>query len=506
MATKRAPSTRSTKKTSSRKPGRARKPLRPFTVDHFRAYARNLVLDDGSNWEPEDFQLFAVEDLFEFNGPGEVWLVVPEGNGKTTLMAGVCLYHADYTESAAVVLGAASRDQCLWLHRQAAGFVRRTPGLLDKRFGVFDGYRQIRALRTGGYIQVFAADDRTGDGVIPSLALLEELHRHRDLRLYRTWRGKLDKRGAQLGVISTAGEIDSEFEKIRKRLRTEATDVKRKGAHTRAASEGAVLHDWAVPADGDPEDIELVKAANPLSTITTQSLERKRGSVTMSLTHWLRFVCNRPVQEQEAAISEREWMACFDAKAEIPEGSVGPVVNLDLAWKWDTTAIVPLLGEGEGEELQITVGETTIIVPPRDGTSISDELIKDVLRDYDERWSEITAVLDPQAGGEQLAQWIERELGWRVIAHSQKPQPMALAAQRLLEVVKRKALRHPGDPDLTRHVLAAAAKPVGEGFKLVKPKTGACIDGGIALAIGVSHVIGEGGTSVYQDTDLLVLS
>jgi phage terminase large subunit-like protein len=58
----------------------------------------------------------------------------------------------------------------------------------------------------GGRLQVFAADDRTGDGIIPGgIALVDELHRHRDLRLYRVWVGKLVKRGAQIVTISTAG-------------------------------------------------------------------------------------------------------------------------------------------------------------------------------------------------------------------------------------------------------------------------------------------------------------
>jgi phage terminase large subunit-like protein len=69
--------------------------------------------------------------------------------------------------------------------------------------------------RTGGRIQVYAADDRTGDGVIPSLAILEELHRHPSLMLYRTWYGKLPKRGGQLISISTAGSQASEYENLK---------------------------------------------------------------------------------------------------------------------------------------------------------------------------------------------------------------------------------------------------------------------------------------------------
>ena len=47
--------------------------------------------------------------------------------------------------------------------------------------------------------------------------------------------------------------------------------------------------------------------------------------------------------------------------------------------------------------------------------------------------------------------------------------------------------RHRGDPDLTRHVLAASPKPVGEGWRFVKPKLrSGVIDGAIALAMAVS--------------------
>jgi hypothetical protein len=209
-------------------PGSRRRPLREGTIDHFRAYARLLVLDSGDQWEPERFQLDVVDEILK--GIPEVWLDVPEGNGKTTLMGGVALYHADYTPDAIVPMAAASRDQTGILLNQAAGFVRRTPGM-DRRFRVYEGYRRIDALRTRGRIQVFAADDRTGDGVIFTLALLEELHRHPDLRLYRTWHGKIEKRGGQVVAISTAGEPGGEYENVKAGVLKRGR-VRRRGAHT----------------------------------------------------------------------------------------------------------------------------------------------------------------------------------------------------------------------------------------------------------------------------------
>src|SRR5882757_9898298 len=112
----------------------------PFTVDHFREYAQTMVLDSGEFWNPEPFQLELVEDLFA--GQKEVWLICPEGSGKSTFLSGLALYHVDHTPEAMVPVAASSRDQTEILHNQAAGFVRRSPGF-EQRFRPFDGYREI---------------------------------------------------------------------------------------------------------------------------------------------------------------------------------------------------------------------------------------------------------------------------------------------------------------------------------------------------------------------------
>lgn len=435
-----------------------------MTIDHFRLYARQMVLDNAEKWDPEEFQLLAVEDLLA--GKPEVWLVVPEGSGKTTLMGGVALYHADYTPEASVVLGASSRDQCEWLHRQAAGFVERTDAL-KQRFRVFDGYRRIKALRSDGRIQVFAADDRTGDGVIFTLALLDELHRHRHLRLYRTWRGKARKRAGQLAAISTAGEPDSEFEQIRSKVKAEAPKVHRDGAYTRAAGQGMVLHDYSVPADGDVEDMEQVKAANPLSTVTVKSLAEDRASPTMSPIHWRRFKCNQAVRGMETAIDEAEWTAGGTDKL-IPAGQE-IWAGLDLGWKWDCTAWVPLWMRDREYRL---FGKPKILTPPRDGTSLHPEQVKDGFRELHSRNPVSTVVMDPNAGGEEIASWLRDEFGVRVVEHSQSDGAMAVASERFLEGLREGWLFHPQDAEFTRHVLNAQAKLLRDGrTRFVRPST-----------------------------------
>jgi hypothetical protein len=138
------------------------------------------------------------------------------------------------------------------------------------------------------------------------MAPIDELHRHRDLRLYRTWSGKISKRGGQIIAISTAGEPGSEFEVTREEI-CRSGEVSRNGRFTRARSQSVVLHDCAVAEDGDVDDMAEVKSANPFSGITVESLAAKRSAPTMTLAHWRRFCCNLPTRSEMAAIHEKEW-------------------------------------------------------------------------------------------------------------------------------------------------------------------------------------------------------
>jgi Phage Terminase len=418
-----------------------------------------MVLDSGQPWKVEGFQLDVLDDVFA--GAPEVWDVVPEGNGKSTLMGGFALYHADYTPDASVLLAASSRDQCGILLGQAAGFVRRSPGF-PERFRVFEGYRRIKSLRLGGLIQVYAADDRTGDGVIFTLALVDELHRHRDMKLYRTWRGKLDKRGGQIVVISTAGEPGGEFETTIEQARKTGDQTPTGDGHERILASEMVLHRWAVPDDADVEDLEQVKRANPFSAITVEDLARKRASPTMTTGHWRRFTCNQPARGEDAAISATEWArAVTDDRPRPGDPIFG--VGVDLGWTWDTTAIVPLWAPSASRRVLL---DATIIVPPRDGTSIPPTRVQQALKAVrDEHPFEVVAI-DQAAGGEQLSEWIESELGCRVILYTNGNSEQARCAQRFYEGLRAEpapTLQHSGDEQLTGHVLHARARVLPRG-------------------------------------------
>lgn len=446
--------------------------LIPFTLPHFREWASMLELDNGKPWTLERFQEDFVKDIF--SGTSVSWLIVPEGNGKTTLVAGIALYFAEHQHMAAISVAASSREQAETLYTQAAGFVIRSDYLHElvpdairvikgkramdvPRFICQDGHRRINHV-DGGRIQVRAADDRTGDGIIPTLCIIDELHRHRDLKLYNTWRGKLKKRDGQMLVISTAGEPGSEFETLREAIRQHSPEVFRGETFTRAVGKSVVLHEWAVPEDGDVDDLGLVASANPFSALTVDALREKRESEDFNPGHWRRFVCNLPTRSEFAAIQEREWAA---AAVDAEEWPLGELVwlGLDVAWKWDTTAAVPLWVRDPEYRL---FGPCKVLTPPRDGNSLDPNKVERALIELHERNPFHTVVMDTSRA-EQLAEWISTEFGVAVIDRQQTNSLAVQDYERFMEALRKGWLRHTGDPMLTRHVLNAIARVLPHG-------------------------------------------
>lgn len=448
--------------TSRRSAARRSAPPQPFTVDHFRLYARQLVLDTGARWEPEDWQLDTIADVFA--GTQQVWLLVPQGNGKTTLMAGLALYHCDFTPSPWVPIAASSAKQARILYTAAAEFISRTPHLLT-RFKPQDGYLRIKSLANGGWgIQVYAADKDTGQGIQPTLCLVDEGHVHKDLGLYRTWRGKLRKRDGQIVMISTAGEPGTDFEETRDKIRDQATEREQLGpCRQRVVGNRIVMHEFRVPRPEDARDLKLVKAANPLAVITEQELAESLEDPTLDWGEdWLRQTCNLPARSSQAAITDQEWSAA-ETDERIPEGE--PIdVGLDIAWKWDTTAFVPLWMPSHNKRL---FGDPIILTPPRDGTMLDPYKLEAAFDEINGRNPVQTVVMDREKG-EQFATWLETERGVEVIERSRGNASSAEDYERFMEGLRGgKAegqdagepwIRHTGDPEFRRHAMNAIAR------------------------------------------------
>jgi phage terminase large subunit-like protein len=497
--------------------GRARTktPAQPFTLAHFRAWASDLILDTGENWRLEGFQEAFVEDLFV--GFPEAWLIVPEGNTKTTTLAGVALYHAEHRPFAAVPVAAASREQAEILYRQAEGFVLRSERLhrpvhsaiqaakgkrkLDvPRFTCLEGYRRINH-HGGGRIQIFAADDRTGDGIIPTFGIIDEPHRLRDLSLYRTWAGKIAKRGGQLATISTSGEPGSDFEETRGRIRDGATDVQHAGSFSRYATPRVVLHEWAVPESGDVEDMAAVKAANPFSGITVDMLAEKFASPTMTRHHWLRFVCNRPTRDSDVWLGEDGETLWRDTEDpyELVAGA-RTWLGVDIALRRDTSAVVTMQQRPDGRYHAVLRVWVPTEDRPIDVTDVMHH-IRQAAGTYD-----VEAVSFDPRFFDVPAKMLADE-GLPMTEVPQSVERMTAAYGSLYEGIQRGQITHEADEVFASHVLNAVPRYSERGFMLEKSKSRAKIDGGVALALAYDQALRHEAPepSVYEARGALVL-
>ncbi|HEY8648905.1 MAG TPA: terminase large subunit [Candidatus Limnocylindria bacterium] len=436
-----------------------------FTISHFRKWAGRLILDTGKPWKLDPWQAAFVEDVF--TGAPESLLIVPSGNGKTTMLAGLALYFLEHQESASIAIAAASRDQAALLHRQAAGFVTRTPSLHElqpdplrerrgkrpmevPRFRCMDGLRRIDHFR-GGVLKVYASEDKTADGILPSLALIDELHRQKDMSLWHLWKSKLSKRGGQLIAISTAGEPGSEFESTRESLRLQPGAV-RSGCFVRLVTSEIVFQEYAVPADADTDDLDLVLKANPFSGITLEKLRRMRSSPTWDRESWRRFRCCVSTRSAQAAITEAEWARAQTADR-IPAGA-SITLGVDLAYRWDTTALVPFYQPRKDYRL---LGAPTVLVPPRDGTALDPREIERAILAIHARTPIAVVAMDPNKG-EHLAAWCRSEIRARVVERKQTAAHAEVEYQNFMEALREGWLRHSGDPILAQHVANATVR------------------------------------------------
>jgi phage terminase large subunit-like protein len=481
-----------------RRAGRAK--LKPNTLEHFAEFCRRfIVLDNGERFELEPFQRLILRGFFA--GVSELLILLPKKNGKTTLLAALALYHLIYTPDAKCYVAASAKDQAKVLYDQACGFVERKDlatgkllpqaAALQKRVLLRKATKEIRSRRDSGFVWVVSGDKDTVDGVIVTLGLVDELHRHKDNgQLYGVLADGIGPRNGQIVTISTAGErLKSALGRIRAKaykLGVKRLDEFGRCNHVRSPNGEFEMFEWALDEEDDRENLSIVKLANPLAGMTPERLKQRKESPTMTPSRWARFACGIWMQGEDAAISSIDLGKCTREDLQLPS-TAGIYIGLDIGWRWDTTAVVPGMPH-EREEFEqedakgakrrywryrkVRYGRPKILVPPRDGTSLRRKEIIDAVLHYRDQGFEILGVVfDRNAEGESVAQELEDEHGIEVIEHSQDPSPMADASMGFAEAIGAGDVEIPDDDEFIAHLLAAKAKTTsGEKWRLVAPE------------------------------------
>ena len=318
----------------------------------FGAFCRELRVEDGRAFTLHPFQRQMLAD--HFAGARETALIIPKKNGKSTLMAALALYHLVVTENAECIMVAASREQAEIILRQARMFIRSSAPL--QRLLTIQ-QRSILSKADEGRIRVLAADADTADGVIPTLAIVDELHRHKTAELYGVLRDGLGPRGGKLITISTAGSsTDSPLGKLREKAHAMPGFTRRgKHNHVRSPDGTFAFHEWCLGPEDDPADMAVVKRANPAPWHTVQELRELHASPTTTASQWLRFACGVWTEADEPWLEGPTWDVLATPDAEIARGSavwLGVKVRLDesavVAMDAERTAQAWILPAGSG--------------------------------------------------------------------------------------------------------------------------------------------------------------
>lgn len=136
-----------------------------------------------------------------------VYIEVPRKNAKSTLAAAIGLYMltADSEEGPEVYSAATTKDQARIVFTVAREMARKSPRFRDK-FGVEVQTHNIVTPSHTGIFTSLASDSSSLDGLNPNCSLVDELHAHKDRKVYdvlETATGSRDQ--PLLFVITTAG-------------------------------------------------------------------------------------------------------------------------------------------------------------------------------------------------------------------------------------------------------------------------------------------------------------
>ena len=445
-------------------------------LDTFGRFCGALTLESGAPMVLEPFQHDMLRDFFE--GTVETLILIPKKNGKSTLLSAIALFHLITTQDAECVIGAASRDQATILYDQAAGFVRRSEGLAQ-RVKVKRGYREIQSLRDSGRIRVLAADVDTADGVIPTLALVDELHRHKSAGLYGVFRDGLGPRSGRMITISTAG--DSESSPLG-RMRSQAyrlRDFSRDGFRITARSDdgGYVMHEWSLGRDDNVDDLALVKQVNPASWQTLELLRARHDSPSMLSWQWARFACGLWMASETWWITGEQWHSAARHGERIMPGD-RITLGFDGSRVGDATALVGCrLADGLVQPL--AVWEAPDGGREGEWRVHSGQVDAAIARTY-ENYDVIRGYYDPPLWQSEIEAWM-REYGQPAVT------PWATNTARMIHAVERfrtdvvaGTATHTGDAVLAAHVMNARMREVRGGYWLMKDRDAAKIDAAVA--------------------------
>lgn len=449
--------------------------------------------------------------LRALHAPGrvEVLVLLPKGNGKTSIFGVAGIEHLLTIPNAQCFVGASDTAQADEMYRFMSHFCECEEELAE-HFALRTGTREIRCTRDRGFAKVLASDSSRAGGkrqaFNPTLFLCDELHAHENPNLYVAGRSGVFKRGGRMGTLSTAGH-DPESVLGRRReklLNAEATggtvvrdlrvtpdgrlsDVG-EGRLTVAveASGNTVLLEWACRDEQHPEgpddltDSRVVKLASPASFVSVASIDDAREA----LEPWVfaRYRANVWTVGSQSWLPAGAASECAAGEDLVLSDGALTVLAVDMARYSDCAAVVAVQDHDDGRVFE------PVFFAQSGGQDhpVDYEPVKQAIRDACDRFEVLAVGYDPKYF-DQSASELERE-GLPMETFAQSNERMSPAWKDLRRRIINQDCRlvggTAGAPIYLRHMTAGKAVELGqEDFVVRKPSKHVKIDLATATAI-----------------------
>ena len=466
-----------------------------------------------------------------------VYIETPKGSGKSPLCAGIGLKGlvADNEPRAEIYAAATYKDQAMVLFRDALAFYDQSPELQSRltASGTGDNRWNLAYIERGSFFRVISSEKKGQSGPRPHMALLDEIHEHRDGTVIEMLRAGFKFRRQPLSVMITNSGHDKtsvcwEYHEMGQKV-----------------SAGQIINDefFAYICSLDEEDLvgdryltdeTLWPKVNPSLYAGIPGYDYIRGQVNEAMgmpskMATVKRLCFCQWTESDNPwISSQSWFACED-KDQVDLTGRRCWGGLDLSAVRDLTAFALIFGPSADDPfwrlkvwfwipgkglVQKSNQDRVPYVAWRDAgylTAIDratieyefviTDLVKivepfDVQKIAFDRWNFASFQKEVDRIGVTLPELEEFGQGF---------QSMGPAVKEFEKLMDGK-LKHDGNPVLTWCAAnAVAVEDPAENKKLDKSRSTGRIDGIVAAVMAAGILDVEGGASVYESRGIRVV-
>ena len=417
---------------------------------------------------------------------------MPRKSGKSALSsAAIALYSllGEGVNGGEVIVAAAEKEQARIVFGEARRMIETSE--LSELVQVYKD--SIFVPSTSSVLKVVSAEAYSKEGANPHRLILDELHAHRDRKLFDVYSLAMGNRGkiAQLVAITTAG------------VKTDITgqdsiayslyQYGQKVANQELVDPSFFMAWWEAPAEADHRLAETWRMANPayddlVAESDFASAVRRTPEAefrTKRLNQW--------VSTKLAWLPAGAWDGLEEAYDLQPDDEY--VLGFDGSWKNDSTALVAVVLPKQADDpyrvVHVKSWEKDFTLDD-DSWRVDKHEVSAYLLDFYSQFPRMRElVCDPSYWEDELWDW--NAAGLPVVAYRNSTDRTIPATAKLFDAIMSKSLRHDGSAALARHIDNCILKIDNRGARITKdfrqPKLK--VDNAIALMMAYDRASGR---------------